>query len=68
MCYVFVIYILQPTNCNLSAKYFSEAKPATKILLELVAAVISVSCSCTIFLQSQSRFFLKITQCCESPV
>ena len=32
MCYVFVIYILQPTNCKLTTKTFSAAKPATQVL------------------------------------
>ena len=39
-----------------------------KVLSELVAAAISVSCGCTIFMQSQSICLMKITQSCESPV
>ena len=68
MCYVFVIYISQHTNCKLTAKYVSTSKPATKVLSRLVAASISVSYSCTIFLLSQSICLLKITKSCESPV
>ena len=68
MCYVFVIYFLQPTNCNLTAILFSLAKHATKVLSKLVAASISVSCSCTICLQSRSRCLLQITQYRESAV
>ena len=68
MCYVFVIYFLQPTNCKLTAKYFPAAKPATKVLPKLVDAEISASCSCTIFLQSQYICLIQITQYCESPV
>ena len=49
MCYVFVIYFLQPNNCKFAAKHVSTAKPAIKVLSKLVAAVISVSCSCTNF-------------------
>ena len=45
MCYVFVIFMLQPTNCNLTAKYFSLAIPAMKVLYKQVAAGLSVSCS-----------------------
>ena len=49
MCYVFVIHFLQSNNCKLTAKYFSAAKLATKVLSKLVAAAISVICSCTNF-------------------
>ena len=45
MCYVFVILIFQPTNCNLTAKYISEAIPAPKLLSKQVATGISFSCS-----------------------
>ena len=47
MCYVFVIYILQPTNCKLTADFFSAAKPATQVLSKLITASISVRFSCT---------------------
>ena len=57
MCYVFVIYILQPTNCNLTSKYFSAAKPATKVLSKLVATAISVSFSCTNFFAIPVKMF-----------
>ena len=46
MCYVAVIYLFHPTNFKLTAKYFSASKPVIKVLLKLVAATISVSCSC----------------------
>ena len=57
MCYVFIIYCFQPPNCNITAKYCSAAKPATKVLLNLVAATISVSCSCTNFLAVPVHMF-----------
>ena len=59
MCYLFVIYILQPTNCNLTAKYVSADKTATKVFLKLSAAAISVSFSCTIFFSPSSYDLLK---------
>ena len=68
MCYVFVIYFLQPTNCNLTAILFSLAKHATKVLSKLVAASISVICSCTIYFQSRSKCLLQTTQYRESAV
>ena len=45
MCYVFVIYFLQPNNCKFAAKHVSAAKPAIKVLSKLDAAAISVRCS-----------------------
>ena len=49
MCNVFIIFILQTTNCNLTAKYFSTAIPATEVLYKQVVAGISVSCSFNCF-------------------
>ena len=63
-----LLYISHPNNCKLTAKYVSAAKPATKVLAKLVAAAISVTCSCTIFLHSQSICLLQITQYREYPV
>ena len=42
MCYVFAIYILQPTNCKLTANDFSAAKNAKKVLSKLFDTAISV--------------------------
>ena len=58
MCYVFVIYILQPTNCTLTAKDFSAAKPATEVLLKLVTAAISVNCGYSNFFSSTVHMFV----------
>ena len=63
-----VIYFLWPTNCNLTEIYVSTAKPATKVLSRLVAAAISVLCSCTIFFYSQSIYLVQITQSHEARV
>ena len=49
MCYVFAIYILQPTNCKLTANDFYAAKHATKVLSKLIDSAISVRYSCTNF-------------------
>ena len=68
MCCVFLIYILQPTHCKLTAKSFSVVKTATKALSGLVDASISVICSCIIVLQSQYICLLQITQSHESQV
>ena len=51
MCYVYVIYFLQPIKYKLTEKYFSAAKDATQLLSELCAAATSVSYSCTNFFQ-----------------
>ena len=55
MCYVSVIYFLQPTNYKLTAKYFSAAKPAMEVLSKLVTAAISGSNSCTNFFAVPSK-------------
>ena len=52
-----VCLLLQPTNWNLTAKYLSAAKPATKVLSKLVAASISVRCSWPIFCSSSTICF-----------
>ena len=44
MCYVFVIYFLQPNNCKFAAKHVSAAKPAIQVLSKLDATAISVRC------------------------
>ena len=64
VCYIYIL----GTNCNFTAKYFSAAKPVTKVLSEVVAESISVSCRCTNFLQYQYICFLQITQSGEAPV
>ena len=57
MCYVFVIYFLQRTNFKLTARYFSAAKPETKVKSKLFAADIGVSCRCTIFFEVLVHMF-----------
>ena len=50
MCYVLYIYIyIHPTNRNLTEKYFSADKPATKVLSKLVTEAISVIFNCNNF-------------------